>query len=160
MTCQFLHGGWGHLIGNMLLLWLFGPAVEQAVGHGRFLAFYLVCGGAAVLLQALLEPSARVTMIGASGAVAGLLAGYWLLYPYARIGIRPPLGIYARVVYLPAARLIGAWLVLQLAGPVLLGRADIGWLAHLGGFLTGLLLLPLCKRRHIPLFSREQHPPG
>lgn len=160
ITYQFLHGGWGHLLPNMLLLWIFGPTVERAMGHGRFLLFYLFCGGAAALLQALLEPAAQVTMIGASGAVAGLLAAHWLLYPYARIPLRPWPGAGGRIFYLPAAWVISGWLALQAVGAAWSGRADIGWLAHLGGFVTGLALTPLCRRRSASLFSRERLPPG
>ena len=160
LTAQFLHGGWPHLIGNMLYLWLFGEAVEQAMGHGRFLAFYLLCGMAAILAQALSNPALTVPMIGASGSVAGILAACLLLYPFARITILLPLGPFSRVVHLAAVGIIGVWLLLQLTGFALAdsSRSVIGWLAHLGGFLAGIVLLPVCKRRDIRLFNRGDPP--
>ena len=160
LTAQFLHGGWPHLIGNMLYLWLFGEAVEQAMGHGRFLVFYLLCGSAAILAQALSNPALTIPMIGASGAVAGILGACLLLYPFARISILVPLGPFSRVVHLAAVGIIGVWLLLQVAGFALAdsSKSVIGWLAHLGGFLAGFALLPVCKRRDIRLFNDGDPP--
>ena len=160
LTAQFLHGGWPHLIGNMLYLWLFGEAVGQAMGPGRFLAFYLLCGSAAILAQALSDPTLAVPMIGASGSVAGILGAFLLLYPFARISILVPLGPFSRVVHLAAVGIIGVWLLLQLTGFALADSSNsvIGWLAHLGGFLAGIALLPVCKRRDVRLFNDGDPP--
>ena len=160
LTAQFLHGGWPHLSGNMLYLWLFGEAVEQAMGHGRFLLFYLLCGMAAILAQALSNPALAVPMIGASGAVAGILAACLLLYPFGRITILLSLGPFPRVIHLAAVGFIGVWLLLQLTGFALADSSQsvIGWLAHLGGFLAGIVLLPVFKRRDVHLFNRSDFP--
>ncbi|MFO1432382.1 MAG: rhomboid family intramembrane serine protease [Candidatus Competibacteraceae bacterium] len=160
LTAQFLHGGWPHLIGNMLYLWLFGDAVEQAMGHGRFLLFYLLCGSLAVLAQGLSDPTLAVPMIGASGAVAGILGAYLLLYPLALIAIRIPLGPFSRVIHLAAIGIIGVWLLLQVTGFAMADSSQsiIGWLAHLGGFLAGIVLLPVCKRRTVRLFNQGDPP--
>ena len=160
LSAQFLHGGWPHLIGNMLYLWLFGDAVEQAMGHGRFLLFYLLCGTVAILAQALSDPALAVPMIGASGAVAGILGAYLLLYPLAQIAILIPLGPFSRVIHLAAIGIIGVWLLLQVTGFAMTNSSQsiIGWLAHLGGFLAGIVLLPVCKRRTVQLFSQGDPP--
>ena len=159
ITSQFLHGSWVHLIGNLLYLWIFGDAVEEAMGTVRFLAFYLLCGSTAVLAQALCNPALTIPMIGASGAIAGVLGAYLLLHPWARIHVLIPLGAFSRVMYLPASGVIGFWLLLQLLGAILADsrQSSIGWLAHLGGFVTGMVLLPVCKFRQVRLFSRSRH---
>ena len=158
ITSQFLHGSWAHLIGNMLYLWIFGDAVEEAMGPVRFLAFYLLCGSAAVLAQALCNPALTIPMIGASGAIAGVLGAHLLLHPWARIPILIPLGVVSRVVYLPASGVIGVWLLLQLLGSILADsrQSSIGWLAHLGGFVAGMVLLSVFKYRQVRLFSRNR----
>jgi membrane associated rhomboid family serine protease len=155
ITSMFLHGGWMHLIGNMLYLWIFGNNVEDAMGHIRFVAFYTLCGIAAAMAQSLPHPDSDIPMVGASGAISGVLGAYLLLYPHARVLVLIPLGFYVRLVHLPALWVLGFWFVLQLVNTALT-KADQGgvaWGAHLGGFLAGMALIPLFKQRQVRLFS-------
>ena len=158
VTSMFLHGGWMHLIGNMLYLWIFGNNVEDAMGHGRFVLFYLLCGVAAVLVQAIPAPDSTIPMIGASGAISGVLGAYLLLYPHARVLVLIPLGYFSRMLYLPAMVVLGFWFLLQLLStlrpaPNQPGVAS-GGIA--GGFVAGMLLIPLFKRREIRLLHPRQ----
>ena len=154
-TSMFLHGGWMHLIGNMLYLWIFGNNVEDAMGHVRFVIFYLLCGIAAVLAQSLPNPESTIPMIGASGAISGVLGAYLLLYPHARVLVLIPLGFYTQLVHLPAMAVLGFWFVLQLASTALADphAGGVAFGAHIGGFAAGMALLPLFKRRHVRLFA-------
>ncbi len=154
-TSMFLHGGFLHLIGNMLYLWIFGDNVEDAMGHGRFIVFYLLCGVAAALAQALPNPDSAIPMIGASGAISGVLGGYLLLYPRAQVLVLIPLGLFSRMVHLPAMLVLGLWFVLQLVNSALAdpGAGGVAFGAHIGGFIAGMVLLLLFKRRHVPLFG-------
>jgi membrane associated rhomboid family serine protease len=144
----------------MLYLWIFGNNVEDAMGHLRFLAFYLMCGAAAALAMAYIDPSSRVPMIGASGAISGVLAAYVLLYPRHRVTVIVPLGIIFYPLSIAAIWVVGFWFVMQLFSAALSnpGQPGTAWWAHIGGFAAGLLLTPLLKSRHVPLFSRR--PPG
>lgn len=154
VTSMFLHGGWMHLIGNMLYLWIFGNNVEDAMGHGRFILFYLFCGVAAVLAQALPAPDSTIPMIGASGAISGVLGAYLLLYPHARVLVLIPLGYFSRMLYLPAMLVLGFWFLLQLLNTFLAdpNQPGVAFGAHAGGFIAGMLLVPLFKRRDVRLF--------
>lgn len=154
VTSMFLHGGWMHLIGNMLYLWIFGNNVEDAMGHGRFILFYLFCGVAAVLAQALPAPDSTIPMIGASGAISGVLGAYLLLYPHARVLVLIPLGYFSRMLYLPAMLVLGFWFLLQLLSTFLAdpNQPGVAFGAHAGGFIAGMLLVPLFKRRNVRLF--------
>jgi membrane associated rhomboid family serine protease len=158
---MFLHGGWMHLIGNMLYLWIFGNNVEDAMGHARFLAFYVLCGAAAVFAQALPAPDSTIPMIGASGAISGVLGAYLLLYPHARVLVLIPLGAFSRLVYLPAMVVLGFWFALQLLSTLLAdpNQPGVAFGAHAGGFVAGMLLIPLFKRRGVPLFHPRQGRP-
>lgn len=151
LTSIFLHGSWAHLGGNMLYLWIFGDNVEDVMGHGRFLAFYLITGMIAGLAHVATSPSSTVPLIGASGAIAGVLGAYVILYPRARILSLLILGIFVRLAELPAVLVLSLWFVLQLlSGVVALGApgiATVAWWAHIGGFLAGILLLPLFAGR-------------
>jgi membrane associated rhomboid family serine protease len=155
LTSMFLHGGWMHLIGNMLYLWIFGNNVEDAMGHVRFVVFYLLCGVAAALAQSLPNPDSDIPMVGASGAISGVLGAYLLLYPHARVLVLIPLGLYTRLVRLPALWVLGFWFVLQLVSTALAesGRGGVAFGAHIGGFIAGLALIPLFKRRQVRLFA-------
>jgi membrane associated rhomboid family serine protease len=157
LTSMFLHGGFMHLAGNMLYLWIFGNNVEDAMGHGRFAVFYVTCGVAAALSQALIDPSSEVPMIGASGAVSGVLGAYLLLYPHARILVLVPLGFYLHATRLPAGWVLALWFLFQLLNSALAGDqpGGVAWMAHIGGFIAGMSLIPLFKYRRVPLF----HPP-
>ena len=147
LTSLFLHGGFMHIAGNMLYLWIFGNNVEDSMGRGRFLAFYLIAGITASAAQVLASPSSPVPTIGASGAIAGVLGAYIVLFPNARVQTLIFLGYFARMAHLPALLVLGFWFVLQLFnGLMAFGVAQAGgvaWFAHVGGFVAGLLLVRL-----------------
>jgi membrane associated rhomboid family serine protease len=159
LTSMFLHGGLLHLAGNMLYLWIFGNNVEDAQGHGRFLLFYFVCGVAAALAQALINPHSTVPMVGASGAISGVLAAYVLTFPRARITVIIPLGILFYPVKISAFFVVGFWFVMQLVQAALTdpGEPGVAWWAHVGGFVAGLLLTPLMTQ--VPLYGRRPRGP-
>jgi len=156
-TCMFLHGGWMHLIGNMWYLWLFGDNVEDAMGHRSYIVFYLVCGIAAVLAHALPAAGSTVPMVGASGAISGVLGAYLVLYPHARVLVLIPFGYLTRIVHLPAVAVLGFWFVFQLI-PALTapkGGGGVAFGAHVGGFVAGMALVALFKRRGVKLWQRH-----
>jgi membrane associated rhomboid family serine protease len=136
LTGMFLHGSLWHLGGNMLYLWIFGNNVEDVLGHFRYLSLYLVSGLSASLVQTIFSPDSKIPMIGASGAIAGLLGAYLVLFPSARIKTLLFLFIYVTIVYVPAWIFLGVWFVLQLSNAGLGG--GVAWFAHIGGFITGL----------------------
>ena len=155
-TSMFLHGSPLHVAGNMLYLWIFGDNIEDALGHGRFLAFYLLSGMGAAVAQTVTSPTSVIPMIGASGAVSGVLGAYLLLFPYATILTLVIFGFFVRTVHIPAVIVLGFWIVLQLINGWLtvsasaMGRGEIGgvaWFAHIGGFLAGMVLLLLFRPR-------------
>ena len=166
LTSMFLHGGFMHLAGNMLYLWVFGNNVEDAMGHARFGAFYVLCGIAAAMAQGLADPGSTVPMVGASGAIGGVLGAYLLLHPRARILVIIPLGIILQPLRIPAYFVLGLWFVFQLlAGGTSLGQeGGVAYWAHVGGFLAGAALLFPFKRRGVPLLDRgnvrRPPPPG
>jgi membrane associated rhomboid family serine protease len=151
VTMMFLHGGWLHLILNMWTLWLFGGAVEDRLGSGRYLAFYLACGVAAAFAHAAFNPTSTVPALGASGAIAGVMGCYMRLFPWARVIVVVPIIIFPLFFELPAVAFVGLWFVLQvLQGTIdLLSTstgAGVAWWAHVGGFVVGLALGPLLVR--------------
>lgn len=154
LTSMFLHGGWMHLIGNMLYMWIFGNNVEDAMGHKRFIMFYLLCGVIAGLAHAALNVNSNIPTLGASGAISGVLGAYLLLYPHARVMVFLPLGLLSRIVYLPAGWALGFWFVIQLVSSAAAGPAGggVAWGAHIGGFIAGMVLIPFFRYRHVPLF--------
>ncbi len=151
LTSMFLHGGWMHFLGNMLYLWIFADNVEDAFGHGRFIVFYLVCGLVAALAQALPAPESTIPMIGASGAISGVLGAYLVLYPQARVRVIVPLGIVMQMMRLPAWIVLALWFGLQLVQNALTaeGGGGVAFRAHIGGFIAGVLLLPVFGFRGI-----------
>ena len=155
LTSMFLHGGLLHLLGNMLYLWIFGNNVEDVMGHRRFIVFYVLCGVAAAMAQALSAPHAVIPMIGASGAVSGVLGAYLLLFPHARVHVVVPLGFIFYTLHLPAMVVLGLWIGLQLLNSVLASpeAGGVAWFAHIGGFVAGMILIPLFKRRGVRLFN-------
>ena len=155
LSSMFLHGGWMHLLGNMLYLWIFGNNVEDSMGHLRFVLFYLSCGVVAAFAQAYPDPGSTIPMIGASGAISGVLGAYLLLHPRARVLVLLPLGYLSQLVHLPAMLVLGFWFLLQLLNTLLAapGSGGVAWGAHLGGFVAGMVLIPLFKRRGVRLFS-------
>ncbi len=150
-TSMFMHGGWMHLIGNMLYLWIFGDNIEDRLGHIGYLIFYLAGGLAAAFLQIIISPSSQIPMVGASGAIAAVLGAYLVMYPNSRVYTFIPIGFYARVRLMPAVVVLGLWFVLQLiSGVGSLGALDQGgtaYFAHIGGFIFGLVVGWLFKRR-------------
>jgi membrane associated rhomboid family serine protease len=155
-SSMFLHGGWMHLIGNMLYLWIFGNNVEDAMGRIRFILFYLLCGSCAVLANAIPDTSSVTPMIGASGAISGVLGAYLLLFPRARVLIIVPLFFVFYSVWWPAWLVLIFWFVWQIASSILYSSVDgggIAWGAHIGGFAAGALLVTFFKHRHIKLFQ-------
>lgn len=155
LTSMFLHGGWMHLIGNMLYLWIFGNNVEDSMGHVRFVIFYVVCGVAAVLAHAWPNPESNIPMIGASGAISGVLGAYLLLHPHARVLVAIPLGFFLHTVRLPAMWVLGFWILLQLINSALAdpSRGGVAFLAHVGGFVAGLVLIPFFKHKNVRLWT-------
>ena len=155
LTSMFMHGGWMHLIGNMLYLWILGDNVEDCMGHVRFLIFYLLCGIAAVLAHMLIDTGSTVPLVGASGAISGVMGAYLLLHPTARINVLIWILIFVRVVPVPAGIALAAWIGLQFVN----AAADPGtgggvafW-AHIGGAVAGMVLVPFFKRRDVPLLA-------
>jgi len=150
ITSMFLHGGILHLAGNMLYLWIFGNNIEDAMGHARFIVFYLLCGIAAVFAQALPDTSSTIPMIGASGAISGVLGAYLLLYPHARVLVLIPLGFFLHTMRLKAGIVLGIWFAMQVISSLASGDGPgVAWNAHIGGFVAGIVLLPIFKRRGV-----------
>jgi membrane associated rhomboid family serine protease len=151
LTSMFLHGGWMHLIGNMLFLYIFGDNVEDRFGHLRYFFFYIIAGVAAALTQVFMSPQSEVPMVGASGAIAGVLGSYVFMFPKARILTLIPIIFYFQVVELPAFLFLGIWFLMQIfSGVFSLGiggdAGGVAWWAHIGGFVAGVILfLPLRK---------------
>lgn len=146
LTSMFLHGGWLHVGGNLLYLWIFGDNVEDRMGHGRFLFFYLACGVCAAMAQVLASPASPVPMVGASGAIAGVLGAYLLYYPHARVLTLVPIFFFIQLIEIPALVFLLLWFAMQLlSGVASLGGASsatggVAWWAHAGGFAGGFVL--------------------
>lgn len=154
-TSMFLHGGWLHLGGNMLYLWIFGKGVESALGPARYLMLYLVCGGIAALTQAFVDPTSDVPMIGASGAIAGVLGAYLLLYPRSNVVVFFWIIIIFRLITVPAVLLLGLWFLLQLfsAASASPGEPGVAFWAHVGGFIAGMVLVSILSRGQVRMFQ-------
>ncbi len=154
-TSMFMHGGFVHIIGNMLYLWIFGNNVEDRLGHFRFLVFYFSSGIVAAFAHALSSPSSTIPMIGASGAIAGILGAYLLLYPHAKVHTLVFFGFFVDVIRIPAFIVIGFWGIIQIMNGILskgfMAESGVAWFAHIGGFLFGLLTIRiwLPKRRYL-----------
>lgn len=152
-TAMFLHGGFLHVAGNMLYLWIFGNNVEEAMGRVRFLIFYLLTGFVAAYGHALTNTRSAVPMIGASGAVSGILGAYLLLYPRARVITLVFLGFLVRTIEVPAMIVLGFWFVLQFLNALVSAGGTgggIAWFAHVGGFIAGMALVGIFKHRGVP----------
>ncbi|HKA14688.1 MAG TPA: rhomboid family intramembrane serine protease [Myxococcota bacterium] len=148
VTSMFMHGGWFHILGNMWFLSVFGDNVEDAMGHGRFLAFYLLCGIAAALAHVASSPGSAAPVVGASGAIGGVMGAYAALYPRAPVHIIVPLGLFLYNTVVPAYLMLGWWFLLQVIGgiPALQGAGGgVAFWAHVGGFAAGIALLPLFR---------------
>ena len=143
---MFLHGGWAHIIGNMWFLWLFGNNVEDSMGRLRFVVFYLLCGLAAAFAQVLVNPESTVPMVGASGAISGVMGAYVILFPHTRVYTLVPLGFFLTSFALPAWVMLGYWMLLQVLGGLGGAEAGVAFWAHIGGFVAGLLLIKFFAR--------------
>lgn len=158
VTSMFLHGGWSHVIGNMWWLWIFGDNVEDRLGHGRFVVFYLLCGFVAAFGQMVLNPTSLVPMIGASGAIAGVMGAYFVLYPQSRVLTLIPLIIFWDVIELPAIFLLGFWFVMQLfsAGAIAVtantGGGGVAFMAHVAGFVAGAVGVFVFRKKQPPQY--------
>jgi membrane associated rhomboid family serine protease len=152
-TSMFLHGGFLHLLGNMWILWIFGDNVEDRLGKGRFLLYYLICGLAAVYLHYLTGRASGVPVIGASGAIAGVMGGYFVLFPHARVLTLVPIFIFIQIITIPAVVFLVLWFLMQLLSGVVASAAQVGggvaWWAHIGGFIVGAAWM---------MFLRPQRP--
>lgn len=172
LTSVFLHGGWFHLIGNMWFLWVFGNNVEDAMGHSRFVAFYLLCGLLAAMAQILVQPHSPVPMVGASGAISGIMGAYLVLYPRVRVHMLIFLGFFITTITVPAYLMLLYWALLQALGgmPIVAGASSgggVAYLAHMGGFVMGAALIKLFARPELVAAHRvrqqievhQRHPP-
>jgi membrane associated rhomboid family serine protease len=156
-TSMFLHGNFLHLGGNMLYLWIFGNNIEDVMGHGRFLLFYLLVGAVATFSHAVTAPSSTIPMIGASGAISGVLGAYVLLFPHARVRVLIPIGIFPYIIDVSAVVVLGLWIGVQIFNAIFsLGGVGggVAWAAHVGGFFAGLALIKLFARRR-PAVARS-----
>jgi membrane associated rhomboid family serine protease len=151
-TYMFLHASWLHLIGNMLFLWVFGDNVEDATGHFRFLVFYLACGVVAALAHSLVLPESELPLVGASGAVAGVIAAYLMLHPRVRVWVLLLWRIPAR---LSAMWVIGVWIAIQLVNALTVQGDEVAWWAHVGGLAAGVTLILFLRRPGVALFDRN-----
>ena len=155
ISSMFLHGSWSHVIVNMWYLWIFGDNVEDRLGHGRFVVFYLLCGIVAAVGQIAMDPSSTVPMVGASGAIAGVMGAYFVLYPHSRVLTLVPLWFYFEIFEVPAIVLLGFWFPIQLfsAGAIAAtagthGGGGVAFMAHVAGFVVGVIgVFVLRKRR-------------
>ena len=146
LTSMFVHGGWLHVGGNMLYLWIFGDNVEDRMGHGRFVAFYLLCGAAAALVQTIMSPNSTIPMVGASGAIAGVMGAYFVMYPHSRIVTLLPIFFFIQIIEVPAILFLGIWFLMQfLSGVGSIATAatrpsggGVAFWAHVAGFVAGL----------------------
>ena len=158
LTSMFLHGGWSHVIGNMWYLWIFGDNVEDAFGHGRFIVFYLLCGTTAALGQIIMEPTSLLPTIGASGAIAGVMGAYFVLYPRSRVLTLIPIFLFD-IIEVPAIFLLGFWFLMQLvnAGAVAAtastGGGGVAFAAHVAGFVIGVGGVFVFRKRQPPVWE-------
>jgi len=151
ITSMFMHGGWLHLAGNMLYLWIFGNNVEDSMGHLRFVIFYFLCGFAAAATQLISAPESTVPMIGASGAVSGVLGAYLVLHPFARVHTLVILIFFIQIIELPAILVLSVWFLMQIMSSFTApaGGAGVAWHAHIGGFVVGFLLIRFFQNRRL-----------
>jgi membrane associated rhomboid family serine protease len=163
ITSMFLHGSWTHVIGNMWYLWIFGDNVEDRLGHGRFIVFYLLCGIAAALGQIAMDPESTLPTIGASGAIAGVMGAYFVLYPQSRVLTLIP-WIFLQIVELPAIVLLGFWFLMQLfsAGAIAVtasthGSGGVAFAAHVAGFVVGVVGVFVFRKREVDRWERMDY---
>jgi len=162
LTSMFLHGSWMHLIGNMWFLWIFGNNIEDSTGHTRFIAFYLLCGITAALLQVFVNPASGIPMVGASGAISGVMGAYLILYPRVRVWALVPIGFFLTSIPLPAWTMLLYWIAIQFVGGlfgIFAGGegGGVAFWAHIGGFVAGLVLVKVFARQQDVAAHRSQH---
>lgn len=160
ITSMFLHGSWMHILGNMWFLWIFGNNIEDSVGHFRFLVFYLVCGIAAAMAQVLASPDSPIPMVGASGAISGIMGAYLVLYPRVRVYAFIFLGFFFTSVGMPAWVMLGYWFLIQIiSGAVSIGAegGGVAFWAHAGGFIAGVALIKLFVRPEYVEAHQQHH---
>jgi membrane associated rhomboid family serine protease len=151
VTYAFLHGDLWHLVGNMVFLWVFGDNVEDAMGHARYIAFYILCAIGAGYAFVLSDPASESPVLGASGAIAGIVAAYFLLHPFQKVWV---LALGRIPLRLNALWILGAWILFQIYGLVFAAPDEIAWWTHVGGLITGAILVLVLRRRGVPLFDR------
>lgn len=160
LTSLFIHGGFLHVGGNMLYLWIFGNNIEDIMGKPRFIAFYFLAGLAATFLQVAVSPHSKIPTVGASGAIAGVLGAYLLRFPRARVLTLVPFGFFMQMMYIPAAMVLGFWFILQIingaVSVAVKAQGGVAWFAHVGGFLTGLALVNLLALRRARARQRRR----
>ena len=156
LTSMFMHGSWMHLIGNMWFLWIFGNNVEDSMGHARFVVFYLLCGFAAAAAQTLADPDSIIPMVGASGAIGGVMGAYVVLYPRVKVHMLVFLGFFVTTIAVPAVFMLGYWFALQLLSGALSSAVEggVAFWAHVGGFVAGAVLVLLFRNPRL----LERHP--
>jgi len=157
ITSMFMHGGWMHIIGNMWFLWIFGDNVEDAMGHSRFIAFYLLCGLAAAAFQVAANPASQVPMVGASGAIGGVMGAYILLYPRVHVHMLFILVFYVTTIAVPAFLMLGYWFLVQVLSGVTTYGSDgggVAFWAHIGGFVAGVVLIFVFRNKEL----LDKHP--
>ncbi|MDO9381630.1 MAG: rhomboid family intramembrane serine protease [Hyphomicrobiaceae bacterium] len=152
ITYMFFHGDFLHLAGNMLFLWVFGDNVEDAMGHARYLLFYLACGAFAAFVHAIVGPESDSPLIGASGAVAGVIAAYIMLHPRVNVWVLAFKFIPLRI---SAAFALGAWILMQIVMAILPQAGPVAWFAHIGGLIAGAILVLILRRPGVPLFDKR-----
>jgi rhomboid family protein len=153
VTYMFLHGSWIHLLGNMLFLWVFGDNVEDAMGHLRFIMFYLMCGIFAAVIHSWIMPTSALPLIGASGAVAGIISAYLILHPKVKIWV---LALWRIPIKITAYWALGFWILAQFANLLFDTEESVAWGAHIGGLAAGAVLILFMRRRGVPLFDRTR----
>jgi len=153
VSYMFLHGSWIHLLGNMLFLWVFGDNIEDCMGHLRFIMFYLMCGIFAGLLHAWMSPKSDLPLIGASGAVAGIIAAYVILHPKVKVWV---LALWRIPIKLTAAWVLGFWIAAQFVNLLVDSEENVAWWAHIGGLVAGAVLILFMRRRGVPLFDQTR----
>jgi membrane associated rhomboid family serine protease len=160
LSSMFLHGGWMHLLGNMWFMWIFGNNIEDSMGHARFLVFYLLCGVAAALAQVMINADSGIPMVGASGAISGVMGAYLILYPRVRVWTMVPIGFFLTSIALPAWTMLLYWIAIQTFGGLIgiLGeeRGGVAFWAHIGGFVAGVVLIKVFARPNDVAAHRSQ----
>ena len=159
LSSMFLHGSLMHLVGNLVYLWIFGDNIEDEFGKFNFIIFYVLCGIGAVIAQILLDPQSNVPMIGASGAIAGLLGSYVVLHPKAKIYVFAWVIIFVKLIKVPAFIVISIWIALQFMNVFDQGSSGVAYSAHIGGFFTGLILTPIFKKNTTKIFTQDTNKP-